>query len=117
MARLSKRSLEGELLIDHRNSPGLTPEDLAGFDAPAVAGGQTLESAIYVCGHCQYTVLKNPDRTRDREWCPGCDTYICDECAAVRRLTLSCNDVNRRIDAIGEALEQGVSPLLIGLKL
>jgi hypothetical protein len=28
--------------------------------------------------------VMNPLRTRDRAYCPKCDSYICDECEAVR---------------------------------
>lgn len=110
----SKRSLEGEFLIDHRASPGIAPEDVpAGLDVPIVGPGELVEGPIYVCGHCSHAVLMNPDRERAREWCAKCDRYICDECSYRLKMTLQCNTVKRRIDQVAEELERGVSPLLL----
>ena len=88
----TKRAREGYVLIDHRNSPGISREFIArsGIDAPAVAGGTAFESAIAVCNHCHSDVILNPDRSRPREWCPRCDSYICDTCAAARRAGAAC---------------------------
>jgi hypothetical protein len=109
----SKRSREGEILIDHRSSPGLMPEQVRG-DVPAVAGGQVYESAVYTCSHCQATVIINPQRTRERGYCQKCDRYVCDECEAIRVKTFECRSVERQLDEIQNAIERfGVSPLLI----
>jgi len=85
MAWDPKRQHEGGYLkIDHRASPGL-PEDIArlsGFD-PSMAGeGKLLEASTLTCAHCKCAVVKNPLRTRERAYCPKCDHYICDLCAA-----------------------------------
>jgi hypothetical protein len=85
MAWDPKRQHEGGyLIIDHRASPGL-PEDIArlsGFD-PAMAGeGKLLEHSTLTCSHCKCAVVKNPLRTRAREYCPKCDHYVCDFCYA-----------------------------------
>src|SRR6266446_6481049 len=72
----------GEIMVDHRASPGLPP-DIAracGFD-PALAGeGKLLESATMTCAHCKNAVVKNPFRIRARERCEKCDHYVCDLC-------------------------------------
>ncbi len=112
--RHSKRSLEGEILIDHRAGPGLTPEQVGSFAAPAVSKGQAYESAVIVCSHCQYAVVRNPKRTREIEWCSKCDKYICDDCSIVMNKTLECKSFERRMDTIHNELERGVSPLLLG---
>lgn len=110
----SKRSLEGEIRIDHRASPGLTQEQLAGFDAPVVPAGQVFASAIITCSHCQDTVVLNPNRTRERGWCQKCDAYLCDPCEFVRSRTFACQSVERRFDEIQNAIERhGVRPLLL----
>ena len=106
MARFSKRSLEGEILIDHRASPGLTPEQMAGFDSPIVAGGDVYESALITCGHCRAAVILNPQRTRDRGYCQKCDRYLCDECEYRRVTTLECAEYERRLDRLQRAIEQ-----------
>lgn len=84
----SKRAQEGYLLIDHRNSPGLTPEFVRdnNLPGPAVGAGRTFESALCVCKHCGADVILNPNRSREREWCSQCDAYICDNCALRRKL-------------------------------
>lgn len=60
--RFSKRSNEGYLLVDNR-----------------LSGGTLFESATITCKHCQQIVVLNPDRTRPRGYCRGCDHYICDK--------------------------------------
>lgn len=84
----SKLRGDGELLIDHRNSPGITPEFMAAnkLAGPVVGKGQVFETALKNCVHCGTDVVLNPGRNRDREWCWACDAYICDPCALLRKL-------------------------------
>lgn len=84
----SLRSHEGWLLIDHRNSPGVSDELLdqslggrAGM--PPGAGMGVTETATYTCSHCQTVVVINPLRTRERAYCRKCDHKICDRCGAI----------------------------------
>lgn len=83
-----KRSLadgSGYLEIDHRESPGLTPADVAHIPgAIAVPGGAHLERDVQQCSHCQRMVVLNPGRVRDRAVCPKCHHYLCDGCEAAR---------------------------------
>lgn len=83
-----KRSLShgsGYLEIDHRDSPGLTPADVAGVPgAVAVPGGEHFEADIMQCSHCQRGVLLNSGRVRSRAVCPKCMHFICDSCETVR---------------------------------
>lgn len=112
----SKRSLEGEILIDHRASPGLGAEEALymGLDPAMVAGGQVLEAPVFNCSHCQAAVIVNPKRSRERAVCQKCGgKYICDECAAQMHLTLECRNRERRFDQVREDVERGVSPLLL----
>ena len=113
--RHSKRSLEGEIFIDHRASPGLSPEDALwmGVDPKLVAKGQVFEAPIITCSHCQAMVVINPDRQRGRERCAKCDKYICDECYAAMHITLECRNFDRRLDEVREEIERGTSPLLL----
>ena len=117
MGRFSKRSLEGYLMIDHRNSPGLTAEDLAGFQSPVVPGGELYESATNTCGHCMAEVVLNPERTRARGYCPKCDQYLCDACEYVRVRTFECQDYDRKLDDLQRALEQSLeAPLALRIQ-
>lgn len=92
MAILSKRSLEGYLLIDNRNAPAVP--SIGG--APAIAAGATFESATLTCSHCHAVVVLNPGRTRERHWCAKCDKYVCDGCAAVGE----CRPLNQILDTL-----------------
>jgi hypothetical protein len=95
----NKRSQEAYLLIDHRNSPGITAEFMQKnkIDGPAVGKGTYFESAMTVCHCCQADIVLNPNRSRDREWCMQHDAYLCDRCALTRRLTGSCVPLKQRI--------------------
>lgn len=76
----SKRSLEGYLLVDHRDSPGI--EDQIGC-----GGGRLFEVATYSCCGCQRGIIKNPDRSRARNYCRAHDKYMCDGCALTYKVT------------------------------
>jgi hypothetical protein len=81
----SKREQEGYLKIDHADSPGFAPADLAAAGlAPnmPVGRGMTLEAPTLTCSHCQAIVVINPNRQRERAWCRQCDHYVCDGCGA-----------------------------------
>lgn len=102
----TKRSDEAYVLIDHRNSPGISQEFIQanGLDAPAVAAGTILESAMVVCGHCGTDVILRPERTREREWCWNCDKYICDNCGILKKLGESCSPLQARLQSIYKRL-------------
>ena len=86
----SKRSHEGYLLIDHRAGPGISAEQAARAGLPPGSHCGIFEAPTYTCRHCQRVVVINPLRTRDREYCPGCNHYICDDCGRVRSHTGRC---------------------------
>lgn len=98
----TKRSNEAYILIDHRNSPGISPEFIRSnrLDAPAVGAGVTFESAISVCHSCGADVILNPNRSREREWCRTHDAYLCDRCALRRKLTGSCVPLRQKLAEI-----------------
>jgi hypothetical protein len=82
----SLRSHEGELLIDHRNSPGVPEEIMVATGLPAFAGKKdsVFECATFTCADCETVVYINPKRNRPRGYCPKCDHYLCDDCEAIR---------------------------------
>lgn len=102
----SIRNLEGYLLIDHRNSPGVPADLLLRAGLPLEAGRGLYESACYTCSHCQRIVWLNPQRTREREYCRGCQKIICDPCAAERAITLECRTFQQKLDKALEAAER-----------
>lgn len=77
---MSKQRHEGYLLIDNRNSPGVSEELLraTGKDFAFAPPGKLFESATVTCSHCNAVVVLNPDRTRPRGYCAKCDHYVCD---------------------------------------
>ena len=83
-----QRSYEGEVIVDHRASPGL-PEvaaRAAGYDPLRAREGKLFEAATRMCSHCGSRVILNPDRSRERATCLSCSShYICDACDYERR--------------------------------
>jgi hypothetical protein len=98
----SNRSQEGYLLVDHRNSPGITQADL--LMLPDYARDRFMpmtglyESPTIRCSHCGTMVVINPQRTRARGYCAKCDHYICDSplCHA------NCTPFMQQIEALHE---------------
>lgn len=73
----------GYLVVDHRASPGL-PEEVAvqyGYDPKLCREGKMYEADTLTCSICRGTVVKNPNRTRERHSCKVTGHYICDGCA------------------------------------
>jgi hypothetical protein len=98
----SKRAREAYIMIDHRNSPGISPEFLRAnnLDGPAVGAGVTFESAMAVCHCCGADVVLNPNRSRDRAWCMKHDAYLCDLCDAARSAGQDCTPYEQKLTAI-----------------
>lgn len=102
----SKRSHEGYLLIDHAASPGTG--SLAAVPSarqkhvPIVPEGTILEASIITCAHCQRGIILNPQRGHSREWCSGCDHYICDNCGLIRRIDGMCRSMRQLLDRLQE---------------
>jgi len=100
--KTSKRKFEGLLIIDHRDSPGLTPEQVRGH-GPAIGKGQFFEAPTLTCRHCTITVVLNPLRNTPRHYCQKCDDYICDPCSA-----LPCMPFQKIVD---ETMNQAIKGL------
>jgi len=106
-----KRTLaagSGYLVIDHRNSPGLTPADVAHLPGVvAVPGGTVFERDMQQCSHCQRGVVLNPGRVRDRAVCQKCFHYICDSCEAARVASGgACVPFKQVLDRVFDIAEQ-----------
>lgn len=73
---------EGYLMLDHRASPGFTPEQAIALGyAPGLTGeGQIYETKTNHCTHCGTVVILNPLRERERAHCISCHKDICDNC-------------------------------------
>jgi hypothetical protein len=112
---------EGELFVDHRASPGLSPEAAArlGYDPSQVSEGKLFEAATLMCHHCQQVAIKNPLRTRERAFCLACGgAYICDLCDDERRKPDYVHlPIKKVIDLVATGkvtpLSLGVRPLLV----
>lgn len=83
----------GYLEIDQRAVPAPLP--------PGVA--RHFEADTYTCSHCQYVVILNPQRKRERYKCKGCSHHICDNCAADAVAGKPCKTFQQSMD---EHLEQ-----------
>lgn len=95
----TKRRHEGYFLVDHRNSPGLSPELLASIGADPRAGKGLFESATITCAHCGVVVVINPERSRARGHCRSCDHYVCDQLAC----HMDCRPLKKLIDTTRNA--------------
>ena len=96
MKLFSKESLLGYFKLDHRESPGIP-------NMPFRAKGQLFETSTITCSHCEKILILNPNRTRERAFCPKCDKYICDECEAIRvQSGGNCKPFKQVIDEILE---------------
>ena len=111
----SKRSQEGYFLLENRHGPAHTLEQAAEFkkqtgqDLIGAGNRGVFESATITCSHCHRTVVLNPQRDRERGYCPKCDHYICDACETVRVANAgACVTMNQIIDEIQEAGAKGL---------
>ncbi len=100
----TQRTGEGYLQIDHRDSPGITDDEIVrlGMAIPLGHGQENLELPILKCWHCQTMLVRNPLRVRDRGYCPGCDRYLCDLCNDKRIKTGICRPWTQVFDEIIE---------------
>jgi hypothetical protein len=85
----SKNIHEGYVMIDHRASPGMTPDEarLMGYEPEHVSEGKLFETKTNHCCHCGTVVIMNPLRTRERSFCSSCSKYVCDNCGIEMRLS------------------------------
>ena len=108
---LTKRAHEGEIYIDHRASPGLSNEQALklGYVPEALSEGKVFEAPTMGCNYCGTVVIINPNRKRDRAYCPACDMYICDNCELERRLPDYTHKTHRQkiFEQLNLALIQG----------
>lgn len=88
----SLRDGGGYLEIDHRDSPGLTPADVAHVPgAVAVGKGEHFETDVYQCSHCQRGVVHQRRHTNTPPAiCPKCYHQICVSCERLRAATGEC---------------------------
>lgn len=98
----------GYLIIDHRDSPGISDEDAARMPgALATPKGTVTERDVKQCAHCQGAVLLNPGRVRARAVCPKCYAFICDGCEAIRVSSGVCVPFAQVVDVVAEAAVKG----------
>ena len=106
----TKRSHEGYLLIDHTASPGTgslaARTETVAKNVPIVPEGTKLEASIITCAHCQRGVILNPQRSHVREWCWGCNHYLCDNCGLVRKIDGQCRSMKALFDRLQEQAYQ-----------
>ncbi len=93
----------GYLVVDHRDSPGLTPAEVAHVPrALPIFGGELFEADVFTCSHCQRAVLLNPSRVRPRGYCAKCNHYICDD----PRCHSECHPIVKLLDQAQEHAAQ-----------
>lgn len=91
----------GYLFIDHRDSPGISPEEAAKVPGAISSGkGELFEADVKMCSHCERAILLNPARERPRGYCQKCNHYICDEPGC----NIECNPIRKLLDQIQNTL-------------
>lgn len=109
---MSKRRLEGYLMMDHRNSPGLSDAHVMERELPAGAGKGLFETSVLFCSHCPAMIVvmtptnHNPKRGKAAEYCPGCDRYLCERCHDERIRTGICKTWAQQIEEYVERVLQ-----------
>lgn len=106
MAFFSKKTHEGELMVDHRASPGIPAAraEAMGLDPAAFREGAVTHMRTLGCCHCGGVWVENPLRTRPRNHCIKCDRYLCDACAAV---THESGYVHRSFEEFADLIRGG----------
>jgi hypothetical protein len=84
--------------MDHRATSAVPDELVIATGLPPGAGRGLFEAPTYTCKHCQSVVVMNPDRSRERAYCRGCDHLICDGCGAERSRTGLCRTFDQKVD-------------------
>ena len=105
----SKREAESYLLVDHRQSPGVSTEEAAatGFTCMPVGRGRMYESASCQCTNCERLIVINPLRTSERFYCQKCDGYHCDQCALNTKISGVCKPFKQLIEDLRDAIVKG----------
>lgn len=96
------------MYIDNRNAPVDDATMIAAGYAPG-SGRGLYESATYTCSHCNYVVVIEPKRTRERGYCRKCDQRICDPCALIASKTFECLPMKKLADDVQEAAAVGAN--------
>jgi hypothetical protein len=96
-------SYEGWIMFDNHVNPGIPDELTRGFMPPG-AGKGLYEVATLTCVHCGQVAIKNPDRSRPRNFCVRCSRYICDICGA---LAAAPDYVHRSFEQLKEMVQSG----------
>ena len=92
----------GYLEIDHR-----------AVCAPVAPGMRHFEADTYTCSHCQFVVVMNPARKRERYKCPGCNHHVCDDCAAKKFAGAPCKTFWQQADEVLERVVRQPNPTII----
>jgi hypothetical protein len=103
---LSKTSHEGYLLIDHRDSPGLSEEAVHNAGMPPGSARGVFEVATFTCSHCCRVVIIDPRSTNSPPYCAGCNRYICKTCGAIKALTGECKTFLQVVEEHQEAVSR-----------
>jgi hypothetical protein len=104
--KLNQRSQEGYLMIDHRQSPGVSDEAMVQLGLPPGSGRGLFETATYTCSHCQAVVFMHPNRQRERAYCCHCEHRLCDACGARAEAGAKCQPLRYMINEILEQAER-----------
>lgn len=95
-------------MIDNRNASVDDATMVAMGYAPG-SGRGLYESATYTCSHCNFVVVIEPKRTRERGYCRKCAQRVCDACDAIKAKTFECLPMKKLADDVQEAAAMGAN--------
>lgn len=80
--------------LDNRNSDVPIVQMMANGEVLVIPPGALVEMKSLTCAHCNFVVMLNPKRTRERAHCRRCNQYICGRpgCRA------ECNYIEEMVD-------------------
>ena len=111
--RHSLKDGSGYLIIDHRDSPGINPDDIPEklrSSTIAVGSGRVFEADVQHCTHCQRAVILfvvDPSKLKDLGYCRYCHHYICNSCKKMLALTGKCVPFRQTLET-ASATEKGI---------
>lgn len=107
----SRRANEGWVMFDHRDSPGVSDNELIWFnpDMPPGSGKGLFEAPVITCSHCQRQMIVNPKRDRVRPYCRSCDHDMCDDCAMAFKVSGVHRSFKQVMDDVVNRAAKGLS--------
>lgn len=110
----TQRGKAGWLMLDHRESPGLSEAEIRrkGMGLKEGAGRGLHETNVLHCAHCTKGMVVHPLFMIDLPFCALCDAHICDQCKTAQVVSGRHLPFSKVADLFQEAALKGLPPPL-----